>query len=164
MTRPAGRPQLRRPTCATSATGAIVGSVLADLADLVFPRRCVGCGSELGVLCPQCLPAGPALRGTDGVWFAARYEGPVRAALLAYKERGRRDLAPALAELLARAVVASRLADPYAGGLVLVPAPSAHAAAAARGGDHVARLARRAGARCGVRTAAGVLRLTRRVS
>jgi len=138
--------------------------VLAALADLVFPRRCVGCGSHLGVLCADCLPLGPVQRSVDGTWWAARYDGAVRAALLAYKERGRRDLAEPLGGLLARSVAAARAAErspPRR--VVLVPAPSARSVAAARGGDHVLRLARRAGPRCGLRTAAGVLSLTRRV-
>jgi predicted amidophosphoribosyltransferase len=139
-------------------------SVFAALADLVFPRRCVGCGGYLGVLCQGCLPIGPVQRGADGTWWAARYEGAVRAALLAYKERGRRDLADPLGGLLARSVAAAwgaKRSPP--GRVVLVPAPSARSVAAARGGDHVLRLARRAGSRCGLRTAAGVLTLTRSV-
>jgi predicted amidophosphoribosyltransferase len=110
------------------------------------------------------VPRGPVQRGVDGTWWAARYDGPVRAALLAYKERGRRDLAEPLGRLLARSVAAAWAAErsppPR---VVLVPAPSARSVAAARGGDHVLRLARRAGARCGLRTAGGVLTLTRSV-
>jgi predicted amidophosphoribosyltransferase len=101
--------------------------------------------------------------GVHGVWSAARYEGAVRDALLAYKERGRRDLAPPLAELLAAAVAAALDAGPGRRDVVLVPVPTARSVAAARGGDHVLRLARRAGARHGVRTAVGVLSLTRRI-
>jgi predicted amidophosphoribosyltransferase len=139
-------------------------SVLAALADLVFPRRCVGCGSHLGVLCADCLPNGPVQRGVDGTWWAARYEDAVRAALLAYKERGRRDLADPLGGLLARPVAAALAAERSPPpGVVLVPAPSARSVAAARGGDHMLRLARGAGVRCGLRTASGVLTLTRPV-
>jgi predicted amidophosphoribosyltransferase len=142
-------------------------SALAALLDLVLPRRCVGCGSPLGVLCPQCVPAGPilAIGGCDVAGFAtAPYEGPVRAALLAYKERGRRDLAGPLGIQLARAVrecVRVQRAPP--GRAILVPVPSASSAAAARGGDHVVRLARRAGAAGGLRVARGALALTRGV-
>lgn len=139
-------------------------SVLAALADLVFPRRCVGCGSQFGALCPDCLPLGPVQRGVDGTWWAARYDSAVRAGLLAYKERGRRDLADPLGGLLARSVAAAWAAERMLPGrVVLVPAPSARSVAAARGGDHVLRLARRAGPRCGLRTAVGVLTLTRSV-
>lgn len=138
--------------------------VLAVLADLVFPRRCVGCGSYFGVLCPDCLPVGPVQRGVGGTWWAARYDGAVRAALLAYKERGRHDLAYPLGGLLARSVAAAWAAErspPRRA--VLVPAPSARSVSAARGGDHMLRLARRAGSRCGLRTAPRVLSLTRAV-
>lgn len=128
--------------------------MLADLVDLVLPRHCVGCGSPGRALCGHCARADPveiALPGL-GVVAAARYEGPVRSALLAYKERGRRDLAPPLRALLA---VAVRVLDrPDA---VLVPVPSRAAARRKRGGDHVRRLiVRRARTR-------RVLRLTREV-
>jgi len=73
---------------------------------------------------------------------AAPYDGAVRTAIIAYKERDRRDLTPQLGALLSRSV---GLARP-----VLVPVPSARAAARTRGGDHVLRLARLA-----ARTAGG---------
>jgi predicted amidophosphoribosyltransferase len=94
----------------------------------------------------------------------AVYADAVRSAVLAYKERGRRDLAGPLATLLAAAVRfgPGRDAGPDPPGrLVLVPVPSGPAARAARGGDHVLRLARRAAPRCGLPVAAGVLSLTR---
>jgi predicted amidophosphoribosyltransferase len=139
-------------------------STFADLIDLVLPRRCVGCGSVLGPLCPLCVPVGPVIDAARGTWAAAAYDGPVRAALLAYKERGRRDLAGPLAALVARATrvaVASGPAPP--GRVVLVPVPSARSAAAARGGDHVLRLARRAAVATGLRVARDGLTLTRSV-
>jgi predicted amidophosphoribosyltransferase len=139
-------------------------AVLGALIDLVLPRRCVGCESALGVLCARCLPAAPALRSDSGAWAAAPYGGAVRAAVLAYKERGRRDLAAPLGRLLARAVGAALAAERSPPGRpVLVPVPSARSAAAARGGDHVLRLARHAAPISGVRFARGVLRLTRAV-
>jgi predicted amidophosphoribosyltransferase len=67
---------------------------------------------------------------------ACAYAGPARALLLAYKERGRRDLARPLSVALAAAV--SELGS---GPLWLVPIPSAAAAARRRGGQHVERLA-----------------------
>jgi len=70
------------------------------------------------------------------VLAAGRYRGPLRAALLGYKERGRRDLAAPLAAML------GALVPP---GAVVVPAPSRPAAARARGGDHVRRLCGRIG-------------------
>jgi len=74
-----------------------------------------------------------------------RYAGGLRVAVLRYKERGRHDLADPLAALLAGA--AAGLVAP---GTVFVPVPSSRAAARRRGGDHVHRLARRAGRRLGV--------------
>ena len=67
----------------------------------------------------------------------APYGGSAREALLAYKERGRRELARPLAEHVAGGLRAHDV-PPAA----LVPAPSRPAAARARGGDHVLRLAR----------------------
>ena len=87
-----------------------------------------------------------------------RYTGPLRSALLRYKERGRRDLAGPLGALLASALDDAVGSEP----VWLVPAPSRPAAARARGGDHVARLCRAAAARRpGVRIARP-LRLHRR--
>lgn len=126
----------------------------AALLDLLLPRTCGGCGAGppgSGGWCPACAEntAGPfAVRvpGAGRVVVAGRYRGPLRRAVLAYKERGRRDLAPDLAALLVPAVAAALpagrppAADP--GLLRLVPAPSRPGAARARGGDHVLRLCR----------------------
>lgn len=131
---------------------------MACLVDLALPRRCAGCGA-LGApaLCSGCLlSASPVHAWSAGfeTLAAAAYEGPIRAALLSYKERGRRDLAGPLGQLLGRAVqgvLAERSPPPR---IALVPVPSARSAVAARGGDHVLRLARVAGRRLGVRVAA----------
>lgn len=127
---------------------------LRALLDLLLPRTCGGCGrgSPGGGWCPACAEesAGPlAVRvpGAGRVVAAARYRGPLRRAVLAYKERGRRDLAPDLAALLVPAVAAvlpavPGPAPPDPERVWLVPAPSRPAAARARGGDHVLRLCR----------------------
>lgn len=122
--------------------------VLRALTDLVLPRTCGGCG---GPGPPWCSGCAAWLRAVTGgrvpqlvlsgglvVHAAGWYQGPLRAALLAYKERGRRDLATALARLLL-APVASAAPDevPW-----LVPVPSQRSAARARGGDHILRLCR----------------------
>jgi predicted amidophosphoribosyltransferase len=76
------------------------------------------------------------------------YTGPLRAALLAYKERGRRELARPLAGLLAGALADGPVAVLLGGGVPLcsrpcwlVPAPSRASAARARGGPHMLALA-----------------------
>ncbi len=144
---------------------------LAELADLVWPRRCVACGAYGVGWCAACLPVAGVIRLMGGgvpVVAAGSYDGAVRAALIRYKERGRRDLATPLAALLSDCL-ASLLVDlraPPAGAPqrppVLVPVPSSRTAAAARGGSHVVRLARRSGARVGLRTDTA-LSLARRV-
>ncbi len=115
----------------------------AALLDLVLPGSCGGCGTPGPGWCSACgaglEPSWPVLPGGPPVVAVGRYRGPLRTALLAYKERGRRDLAAPLARLLAGALPAGT----PPGGWWLVPAPSRAAAARARGGDHVLRLCRR---------------------
>lgn len=124
------------------------GFLAAALADLVLPRCCVGCGRPGRSLCLRCGPNGVLRLDVAGlpIVAAGAYAGALRAALIAYKERGRHDLAAPLGELLARAVTLSPAA-------VLVPVPCAKRAARARGGDHVLRLARGAGRRVAGRVA-----------
>ena len=117
------------------------------LVDLVLPAECAGCAAPPGVgaWCARCVerlgaPAWIALPGGPVVLTAGRYTGPLRTALLRYKERGRRDLAAPLARHLLPSLDA--VVRDHPGGTWLVPAPSRPAAARARGGDHVARLAR----------------------
>jgi predicted amidophosphoribosyltransferase len=126
----------------------------ADLLDLVLPASCIGCFRPGAALCPACAVVEPVHVDAAGVPTVAggSYDGPLRTALLGYKERGRRDLAAPLATILAAAL--DRLAVPEA---VLVPVPSSPAARRERGGDHVARLARRVG------PTTSLLRLTRSV-
>jgi predicted amidophosphoribosyltransferase len=111
--------------------------LLADLVDLVLPRHCIGCGEPGVPLCARCGAPDPVTVELGGltVTAAAPYDGGLRAALIAYKERGRRDLARPLRALLATAL-------PAGGGVVLVPVPSSTTARRARGGDHVRRLVR----------------------
>ena len=76
----------------------------AALVDLVLPAECGGCtappASGPGA---RAVPSGSAPRrgstlpGGPPVLTAGRYTGPLRTALLRYKERGRRDLAVPLA-------------------------------------------------------------------
>ena len=84
------------------------------------------------------------------------YDGALRELILAYKERGRRDLArPARCTRWPR-VVRRRLARTPVP-VVLVPVPATAAAMRARHGDHMLRLARARGPdlRAGGRPAGG---------
>jgi predicted amidophosphoribosyltransferase len=136
---------------------------VADLIDLVLPVTCVCCGRPGSVWCDQCRPAAELVRTelANGVRVVstAEYGGPVRTALLAFKERGNRALVLPLAAMLAHAV--DGLADP-AHRTVLVAVPSRRSAARVRGGDHLARLVRQV-VRAGDFEAAPALVLTGRV-
>ena len=134
------------------------------LVDLVLPADCAGCGAAAPPWCPDCrgrlwVPSTVRLPGGPDVLAAGRYTGPLRSALLRYKERGRRDLARPLAGVLAPAL------DELVGGagrdVWIVPAPSRPSAARGRGGDHVARLCRSLAARRGDVRVARALQLTR---
>lgn len=120
--------------------------MLADLLDLVLPRDCAGCRLPGRTLCGACAAAmgsprrhrpDPCPSGLPPLVAAASYDGVVRAALLAHKERGRLGLARPLGAALAGAV---RQLDPPRGA-VLVPVPSSPAAVRERGQDHARRLA-----------------------
>ncbi|WP_201295149.1 MULTISPECIES: ComF family protein [Nocardia] len=119
---------------------------MRTLLDLVLPAACAGCGRPGAGWCAECALAlaGPPVRvwpRTDpGVpcWALGPYAGPARRAVLAVKERGRRDLAEPLGVGLAGAL--AELRSPRLP-LVLVPAPSRGVAARRRGGDPVLRAA-----------------------
>jgi predicted amidophosphoribosyltransferase len=120
----------------------LVVRLLRAFADLVLPTPCAGCGQAGERWCAACRarfdhPGIRAVPGLPPVVVLAPYAGPARSTVLAYKERGRRDLAGPLAARVAVALAA--LGVPRA---VVVPAPSRRSAARSRGGDHMVRLAR----------------------
>ncbi|MFC9438993.1 ComF family protein [Nocardia sp. NPDC057030] len=120
---------------------------MRTLLDLILPASCAGCRVAGVGWCADCAAAlaAPPIRvwpRTDpGVpcWALGPYAGPGRRAVLAAKERGRRDLAEPLGLALARGLARLRAGDRP---LVLVPAPSRAIAARRRGGDPVLRTAR----------------------
>lgn len=111
--------------------------------DLVLPRRCAGCGAPDSSWCAECArslrPPFPVNRPglLPAAYALGEYDGAARRAVLAYKERGRRDLAGAIGRSMA-----AGLARVRAGPVVLVPAPSRPSAARARGGQHMLAVAR----------------------
>lgn len=131
---------------------------MAGLADLVLPAGCAGCRADGGTplrygVCGGCVAAVAALRphptrpdpapaGLPACAALGDYDGVLRELVLGYKDRGRHRLARPLGRLLAD-VVASLAGGPA----LLVPIPDTPAAARARHGDHLRRLARPAVAR-----------------
>ncbi len=142
-------------------------------------RPCAGCRGPRGPICPVCRPAfqGPAVPVDRGdalplpVMASAVYEGPVREALVAFKDHGRWSLGPVLGACLAssvRLLVRARsrqllralgddveddsgvprlegFAAPVAAErFLLVPVPSSPRSVRERDGQHVAELADRA--------------------
>ncbi|MFD9481731.1 MULTISPECIES: ComF family protein [Streptomyces] len=133
-----------------------------ELAGLVLPVDCAGCGAVRVLVCAGCRDAlsgagegpvrpSPRPAGLPVVRAAAVYEGAVRSLLLAHKERGALPLAGVLGAALAAAVLAggSGGADGFggaggsagAGDVVLVPVPSARRQVRARGHDPARRIA-----------------------
>ncbi|MFE7097656.1 ComF family protein [Streptomyces erythrochromogenes] len=149
-----------------------------ELAGLVLPVDCAGCGAVRVLVCADCRGAlsgavagpvrpSPRPEGLPVVRAAAAYEGAVRAVLLAHKERGALPLAGVLGGALAAAVLGGGT-GPGRGEVALVPVPSARRQVRARGHDPARRIAlaaagrlRRAGVRARV---APVLVLRRAVA
>ncbi len=178
------------PSGATGRAGQVLGGALGDALDLALARACAGCGAPGTRWCDACWPsltAAPSRRvlgsGPAGlaVWSAAPYDGPVRAAVVAWKDRDRADVTAVLALALrraARAAAAELAADrdvvahqgvvraavgtgPPPGAssrLLVVPAPSSASSRRVRGRRPVLDLARRSmGNAVGQRRGAQVL-------
>jgi len=128
---------------------------IAALTDLLLPRTCAGCGVPGAVLCARCAalltrPRTASPRrfpwGFPPTAAAGAYAGPVRPAVIEFKERGRAELAVPLGAALALAVVAvvSAVPGPASRPVTLVPVPSSRAGLRERGRDHVRELTARA--------------------
>ena len=127
--------------------------------DLVLPRPCPGCGGPEPWCagCASILDSRPRLIQLPEATLdaavdvplpparaLARYTGPVRAVILAAKERGRTDLPPLLGGAVGQALVRLRRIALIPDQVWIVPAPSRRAAARRRGGDPVTLMARAA--------------------
>ncbi|TSD97340.1 ComF family protein [Skermania sp. ID1734] len=129
---------------------------MRTLLDLILPLECGGCGAPGIRICANCLAAltvppvivRPRVDVDAACWAIGPYSGPLRQAVIAAKEQGRRDLAGPLGAGLAHAVdwlrTAGELDPPQLAPLVFVPAPTRARAARRRGGDPVARMAQSA--------------------
>ena len=137
---------------------AALGAALVQAAGLALPVGCAGCGRPDLALCRPCLqalvgPGAPVARvtGSGPPWWppalplhcVAAYRGPVREALVAWKDHGRADLTPAVGAGLARAVRSLLREVDGGSAVVVVPVPSARARVRERGADLVAAAARR---------------------
>ncbi|MFC8176939.1 ComF family protein [Streptomyces sp. NPDC057325] len=131
-----------------------------EIAGLVLPVACGGCGRPRTELCPECAEeltgTGPCRvrpvpepAGLPVVHAAAPYAGAVREVLLAHKERGALALAGPLGGALVGAVeaAAGAVAGSRDGPLLLVPVPSSRRSVRARGHDPTRRIALAAAAR-----------------
>jgi len=133
-----------------------------DLVASAAPRPCAGCRGGGGPWCRTCAASltGPAVcaelpPGPDRlppVLARARYAGPVREALVAFKDHGRWSLRAPLGAALSVPLGALVLAHERSS-MVLVPVAPSPGSVRARDGDHVHELAQVAARRlraCGV--------------
>jgi predicted amidophosphoribosyltransferase len=135
----------------TSRFSSAASALVAASSSLV-PRACAGCRGASGPVCPACavLLRGPAhlavVRprpdGLPPVWAVAAYDGPVREAVVAFKDHGRWALRAALGGALATALAGACAGAPDPSYVVLVPAPGSPGSTRGRDGDHVVELCR----------------------
>ncbi|MFJ8915596.1 ComF family protein [Amycolatopsis sp. NPDC102389] len=119
---------------------------MSKILDLLIPARCASCGAPGAPCCATCQTAWGSLSeiirgptaGLVPVYALAPYADDARRLILAYKERGRRDLAPSFGQAVAEALF--QLPEPEAEPC-LVPVPSRRSASRVRGGPHVRRVA-----------------------
>ncbi len=124
--------------------------VISSLVELVLPRSCVGCGLVGLTWCRECLAGefdpvlhlpDPCPVGLPPLAAAADYAGSVRGAILAAKERDRRELDRPLGLMLAAAVGLLLSSRPRPRGrsdpVWLIPIPGSPSAVRRRGRDHL---------------------------
>lgn len=153
-------------------------SDLRAMIELAAPSDCAGCAVAGSRWCERCdaeltgtpprqwWPT-PSPPGMPATWTGPAYQGPVRAAVVAWKEQDRvhltRHLAPVLGAGVAAAVrgsVEHQQALLRGEPIAVVPAPSARSSSRARGREPVRELA---GAACGRGAVVQGLVLHRRV-
>ena len=151
---------MARATAGATQVRDVLRTGLRDVARLVLPVQCPGCGALDVPLCAACrvVLLGPARRCEADVprldrmdahpalpvWTAAAYTGSTRGVVVAWKDRGRVDLTPVLVgavRCLAREVAPVLAAAVGTDELHVVPVPSTPGARRRRGADLVALLA-----------------------
>ena len=121
--------------------------LLANIADVLVGTCCVSCRNPALGLCADCAasvrPHPRIVRERPcRIAAAGEYDGALRSAIIAWKERGRFTVERPLAHLVAASVLALDVDGPIA----LVPIPSRPDRRRARGTDVVTDLARRSAA------------------
>ncbi|RSX56969.1 ComF family protein [Bifidobacterium samirii] len=124
-------------------------TLLRDVAGLLWPRGCAGCDRPDEVLCARCralmsMTVERPLAGREGAASASCgvYRGPVRHAILSWKDHDDAECDGPFAVLLADLAVRCGAADGGAP-LTLVPAPSSTASMRRRGRAHMRDLTSR---------------------
>src|ERR1700761_443886 len=110
---------------------------MKTLVDLFLPVDCGGCGAGGVVLCVRCAGAfdgpfevrRPTVANGPPVHALGVYRDAARAVVLAFKERGRRDLALPLGRMMAAVLPTLDVSPAEDGVWWLVPAPSRAVAA-----------------------------------
>lgn len=134
-------------TSVTHGAWTTVSTGIGDIVSLGAPACCAGCGRPGDALCRECAwallkaprrhdptPTPPTWPPT---WVIAPYAGSTRAAITAWKERGRRDVAGHLARALTQAVGAAmaRGGQSPISAVSVVPIPSSRSSHRHRGED-----------------------------
>ncbi|MFL6099380.1 MAG: ComF family protein [Actinomycetales bacterium] len=128
--------------------------LIAAVLDLVWPLACGGCERPGARWCRDCAallggPAAPARPtpsppGLPPVWAVTAYDGPVRRAVISWKDEGRHDLTGPFAAGLRSSLTAALEHHRPATPIWVVPMPSRGRARRDRGADPVRELAQRA--------------------
>lgn len=127
--------------------------MLGEIAELILPRRCAGCGAHGDLLCPLCrrqLAAPPFLHTPNvhphvPVFALGPYADPHRGVILAMKEHNNLAVRRYVGAVIAAALEHLEARGDIPAGCHLVPAPTRPRAARARGGDPVAAVCRASG-------------------
>lgn len=125
-------------TILAEALRAVVTGAVRDVAALVLPQVCAGCGEDGARLCRACTAAlEPVVQRQDlgelPVWSGLTFEGVAARVIRACKEDARPHLARSLAPALRAALAAAGGARDRSASLIAVPVPASAKALRTRG-------------------------------